>query len=108
LQPTQTLVLLATKQLVSVVAPAVQTPVWPRKYGVVVMQLVQTVADVQVAQGDVHATQAPPLNQYPEAQAEQVPDAMAAHGMVVAPPATTEKPRLAVTQMGAIVLTAQL
>jgi len=49
------LVLLATKQLVSLVVPAVQTPVWPSQYAV--MQLVQSVADVQVAQGDVHAVQ---------------------------------------------------
>jgi len=81
----------------------VQTPFWPSQYAVVVMQLVQTVADVQVAQGDVHATQAAPLNQYPEAHDEQVVDAtMAAHGMVVAPPLTTEKPWFAVTQMAAV------
>jgi len=73
------------------------------------MQLVQVVAVVlQVAQGDVHITQAVPTKVYPEAHAEQVLDAtMAAHGMVVAPPLTTEKPSCAVTQMAAVVVPAQ-
>lgn len=69
------------------------------------MQLVQVVTDpLQVAHGDVHATQAPETKVYPEAHDEQVlGDAtMAAHGMVVAPPRTTEKPRFAVTQMAAV------
>jgi len=68
------------------------------------MQLRQFVTDVvQVAQGDVHATQAAETKAYPEAHAEQVLDAtMAAHGMVVAPPLTTEKPALAVTQTAAV------
>jgi len=49
-------VLLATKHLVSVGTPTVQTPVWLSQDPVA--QLVQTVADVlQVAHGDVHAAQ---------------------------------------------------
>lgn len=87
-----------------------QTPVWPSQYAVVVMQLVQNVADVQVAQGDVHATQAVPLNQYPAAHDEQVVDAtMAVHAMQVvpamAPPVTAAegvKPRLHVAQKTAV------
>jgi len=91
------------KQLASVGTPTVQTPVWLSQDPA--MQLVQVVAVVlQVAQGDVHATQAAETKVYPEAHAVQVlGDAtMAAHGMVEAPPATTEKPRLAVTQMAAV------
>jgi len=92
---------LATKHLVSVVVPTVQTPFWPSQ--AVEMQLVHVVtAPLQVAHGDVHITQAPETKVYPEAHAEQVLDAtMAAHGMVVAPPATTEKPRFAVVHVAA-------
>jgi len=67
------------------------------------MQLVHVVtAPLQVAHGDVHATQAPETKAYPEAHAEQVLGAvtMAAHGMTVVPLAT-EKPAFAVTQMAA-------
>jgi len=74
------------------------------------MQLVQVVTvPLQVAQGDVHITQAVPTKVYPEAHAEQVVDAtMAAHGMVLAPPETTEKPGFAVTQVAAAAATAQV
>jgi len=68
------------------------------------MQLVQVVTDpLQVAHGDVHATQAPETKAYPEAHAEQVLGAvtMAAHGMTVVPLVATEKPAFAVTQMAA-------
>jgi len=99
-------VLLATKQLMSVGIPKVQTPFWPSQY--VAMQLVQTVvADEQVAQGVVHAVQAVPLKKYPAAHVGQVLGAatMAVHGVQEAPPATTEKLRLHVTQMAAAPVT---
>jgi hypothetical protein len=58
LQPTQTLVVLATKQLASVVVPRMQTPFWLSQYPVVQVWL--TVADVQVAEPVGHAVQAVP------------------------------------------------
>jgi len=87
----------------------VQTPVWLSQ--AVEMQLVQVVAvPLQVAQGDVHATQAAETKVYPEAHAEQVVDAtMAVHAMQEAPamavPAAAEgvKPRLHVAQETAVV-----
>jgi len=74
------------------------------------MQLVQVVADpLQVAHGDVHATQAAETKVYPEAQAVQVLGdvAMAAHAVVVVAAMGTEKPRFAVTQMAAAVAVGQ-
>jgi len=101
MHPTQLLVLLATKQLVSMVTPKVQKPFWPSQYEE--MQLVQTVADVQVAQGDVHAVQAVPLKKYPVAHTVQVLGAatMVGHGIQEAPLVTTEKPALHVAQTAA-------
>jgi len=76
------------------------------------MQLVQVVTvPLQVAQGDVHITQAVPTKAYPEAHAEQVVAAtMAVHAMqeapAMAPPLTAAegvKPRLHVAQETAVV-----
>jgi hypothetical protein len=98
LQPTQVVVELAIKQLTSVVVPETQVPFWASQYEV--EQVVQAVADVQVAQPVGQAVQADEPN-VPAPHEEQLEAVVvvAAHGMqvpMVAAVVETWYPRLQV------------